>query len=160
MLLQDILPCRVIIHECRLPPYKLPQTCEMQVQAQTMNITTQHLLLVVSSTISISEVKWWVLRDIIILTQTCKIFLPTIYNQGWGEKVVLPLTGVLPSALAVEVVCTRYTGASVQAGVGGARAYANLTVCPHERHRTLAEVAWGIQKKILRRQKLRASGHL
>lgn len=132
ILLQDILPCQVIIHECRLPLYKLPQTCEMQVQAQTMNITTQHLLFVVSSTILISEVKWWVLNEIIILTQTCKIFLPTwhqcllttfsIHNQAWEEKVVLPLSGVLPSALAVEVVCTRYTGASVQAGVGGTRA--------------------------------------
>lgn len=71
----------------------------------------------------------------------------SIYNPDQKDKVVIPLSWVLPSALAVEVACTRYTGAPVQAGVGGTRAYANLTVGAHERGRTLTKVACRIEKK-------------
>lgn len=61
----------------------------------------------------------------------------------------IPLSGVLPSALAVEIICTRYTGASIQAGVGGTRADANLTVCTPEGAGTLTEVACEIQRGVI-----------
>lgn len=69
----------------------------------------------------------------------------SIYNQDLRKTVAIPLSRVLPSALAVEVICTRYTSASVQAGVGGTRADANLTVGAHERGSTLTEVACRIK---------------
>lgn len=67
--------------------------------------------------------------------------------QNLRENDAVPLSRVLPSALAVEVVCTGYTGASIQAGVGGTGAYADLTVGAHEGGRTHTEVSCGIQTR-------------
>lgn len=69
----------------------------------------------------------------------------TVWLFTEGETV--PLSRVLPSALAVEVVCAGHTRPAVQAGVGGAGAQDHLAVGAHERGGTLAEVACGTTAK-------------
>ena len=52
------------------------------------------------------------------------------------------MSGVLSSALAVEVLPTGGTGASIEAGVGGTGADGRLAVGAHEGRGTPAEEAW------------------
>lgn len=63
-----------------------------------------------------------------------------------GVMDVLPLTGVLASALAVEIVPAWYTCPSVETRVGRAWTDADLTVAAHEQCAALTEITYGKTK--------------
>lgn len=68
----------------------------------------------------------------------------TAAKGGVKRGAARPLSGVLASALAVEVVCTGDARAPVQARVGGTGADADLTVGAHEGGGAFAEVTCGM----------------